>query len=766
MHVSPVIRAQLLVTSLVVGAACAVVGTVLAQQIQIEQLGGPRQFELTPPQVETVSGATEARLEQIKALTSDGRWQEVARALVELADDRAGRVVEVGDGGYVGLPTYCQMQLAALPTEGLAVYRAQVDPVAERWYREGLATRNPSLLSRVVNEALCSSPGDDALWALGELALERGDYGAARRAWEQMSPLVRDPNGSPLWLALRDVDLDEHWPEVERRWLKRDTAPDWLAYPDTTFDLADIRARLVLVSIREGDLDRAAVELDAFRHFHPRARGRLAGEEGPYAAALERLLAAARDWPQAARDDDWTTFAARPTRDAVAPAMGQIAGPVWREPIKLDRSDWQHRRQSQRRGAPQPEAIVRESDQPLSCYPLVVGRLVFYNEACEVHAADLATGEPAITDDGVLYRADAGTEVREELLASQAVSGVPRYTMTVAEGVLYARVGSAITGRLQPGPSPAYERLVGLDLDRDGLLVFQTRPDDENWSLDGAPVGDGRRVYITMRRSDIAPREYVAAFDAATGKRLWRTAVAAADTPSAGRGDEITHNLLTLAGDRLYLNTNLGIVAAVSVDDGRVCWLRRYDRAAGTQTDPGALHFDRDPSPCVYWRGMLLVAPSDTPAVFALDADTGTLLWTTDRLADVTGLVGVAEGNLIAGGNRLWGVDTRSGQVRFVWPESEHAGVRGMGRGFIAGREVFWPARHEIHVLDAGTGRQSRRPIQLAPLSKAGANLVAAHGALVAAGFDRLGLLGPPAVAPDDATSDEGLAVFEVRTNR
>lgn len=757
MHAPPAVRFARLFL-LLVTAVCAVAGVGRAQRLQIIQgwpLGGPRQFELTPPQIDTISGPTQARLEQAQALAADGKWQEAARALRELASDPTDRVVDLSNGQYVSLSEYCQLLISQWPAEGLAQYREQVNPTAERWYREGLAARDPALLRRVVDEAFCSSWGDDALWALGELALERGDYGAARRAWERMSPLTRDPSGVPMWLALRDVDLDRHWPEVNERWRDRSAAPNWLAYPDTGFKLADVRARLVLVSIREGDFDRAALELDVFRRLHPQAAGRLAGEEGPYAGALERLLAAARKWPNPSTDGDWTTFAGRPTRDGVAPRLGQIAGPVWRDPIQLDRGDW---RPAGMR-LPQRDAVVRETDRPLSYYPLVVGNLVLYNTTLEIRAADLATGKPAVTPNGVLYRASPAAHGFEKLPPSDTTTGVPRYTMTVAGDVLYARLGSVITGQVLPEPAPTRERLVGLDLRREGLLVFQVQSDDENWSFDGAPLADGRHVFVAMRRYDVAPRSYVACFDAATGKRLWRTAVAAADTRAAGRRDEITHNLLTRSGDRLYLNTNLGVVAALATGDGRICWLHRYQRVKGTQTAPGPLHFDRDPSPCVHWRGMLFVAPSDTPSVFALDAGTGMPLWATDRLADVTGLVGVADGSLIAGGNRLWSVDARSGDVRFVWPESEHAGIRGMGRGLMAGSEVFWPARHEIYVLDARTGKQVRRPIGLAPLSKAGANLVPARGAVLAAGYDRLGLLGPPPAPPGNTVPEEGLAM-------
>ena len=48
------------------------------------------------------------------------------------------------------------------------------------------------------------------------------------------------------------------------------------------------------------------------------------------------------------------------------------------------------------------------------------------------------------------------------------------------------------------------------------------------------------------------------------------------------------------------------------------------------------------------------------------------------------------------------------GHVDWAWPESEHAGIRGMGRGVVAGNEIFWPTRTEIYVIDPKTGAQTR----------------------------------------------------------
>jgi outer membrane protein assembly factor BamB len=386
---------------------------------------------------------------------------------------------------------------------------------------------------------------------------------------------------------------------------------------------------------------------------------------------------------------------------------------------------------------------------------VVVGGKVYYCDAERVHCRDFATGEPATSRDGMLFRLDGGGTVEGRASDRGPIAfGEPRYTTTVAAGVLYARLGDASTGRANASRDRGNERLIGLDLARDGLLTFQARPDDGTWSFDGAPVAADGNVYIAMRNSDVTPRVYVASFDAATGRREWRTSIAAADTPAAGRGDEITHTLLTLVGDRLFINTNLGVVAALDAGDGRLCWLRRYDRTERNLLPPLPTHFDRDPAPCVYDRGTLFVAPADTPAVFALDADSGRALWSLYSLSDVTHLAGVASGTLVAAGHRLWAIDALTGRVRFVWPESEHAGLRGFGRAVVAGSEIFWPTREQVYVFDLTTGQPSRRPIEVSSITERGANLVAAEGRLLVAGPERMMAFGPRATAPSAPATD------------
>jgi outer membrane protein assembly factor BamB len=702
------------------------------------------------------------------------QWDDAVDILRELASERTDAVVELGHGRYVSLRTACHLELARLPVEGLKAYRRRVDALAERMYREGLGGRDERLLGKVVDELFCSSSGDDALMALGELALERGDYAAARRYWEQISPLLRDPAGQSLWLALRDVDLAAHWLHVERRWGERTKPPTWLAYPDTQLDRADVRARLVLTSIRSGDLKRAALELEAFRRFHPGSAGQVGGQDGPYASLLERLIASAAQRPIYPQATEWPTFAGAPSRSPDAARLGPVTGPIWQEPLQLAGTPAAGGRlpaDSARAGLERDrrtEGEGLETSRPLSCFPVVVNGVVLFADASQLYAADLMTGRPAITASGVLYRDDALERASRDVSSpldlgwrdvQVAGYGAPRFTLSVIFGIVYGRVGRLATARIDARQSQAEGRLVGLDLERDGALVFRVRPADAKCAFDGVPIGDGRRLFVAMRQSDVTPRAFVACFDVATSSEMWRTSIGAADTPATGYGDEITHNLLTLVGDRIFFSTNLGLIAALDADSGKLCWMRRYDRHSDEpiiRSRPGPRHLNRDPAPCLYHAGLVIVAPSDTRSIFALDADTGQTAWSTEALPDALHVLGVVRNNLIASGNRLAALDLRSGELRFLWPESEHAGIRGMGRGVVAGDEIFWPTRSAIYVIHGVTGAQSRTPIPLGAISDCGANLAAANGRLVVAGPDELMAFG--AALPHPPTDNKSKA--------
>jgi outer membrane protein assembly factor BamB len=640
-------------------------------------------------QLDQVDHAVLAQWERAKALLADRQWDEPVEILRQLAESPDEKLLGVTAHRFISLRAWCHLQAAALPPEALMLYRSRVDPVAKKWYEQGIAQHNERLLANVVDQAFASSFGDDALWALGEIALEKADYAAARWYWERILPPGKEG------------------PEKK--------ASAWPGYPDTSLDVAAVRARLVLVSILEGAADSARAELTGFTRLHPEARGRLGGREGKYSELLHSLLAAG------------DTGAGKPgasgaLRDRGGETRVDVGAVAWRERLRPEIPSLDH--------AAAERSLGESFRAPLSFYPLVAGDTVFVNDSRQILALRRSSGQPA-WGQAAIYRSEQGGAAAP--LPSETL-GVPRFTLTVLGNRLLARMGSPLTGECE-NASAAFGRgyLVCLDLSAEGRLLWKVEP-EEGWAFEGSPVADENGVYVAMRRHDIRPRAFVACLDADSGRQRWRRFICSAETPARGVLCETTHNLLTLGGGRLYYNTNLGAVAALETEGGRLLWVSLYPRAQRGDLATLAPHWRRDSNPCILERGAVLAAPADSPSIFAFDAATGQPLWQTgSETEDASALLGVAQPWLIAAGRKLYWISMREedrGRVKCVWPD----GVErpGYGRGLLCGANVLWPTRDKLYVFDARTARP-RKAIDLRARSASGGNLLVAGGRLLVA---------------------------------
>jgi hypothetical protein len=668
------------------------------------------QFELADAvQLDQADNAVRAQLDRADALLADRQWDEAVELLRQLAETSEGKLIDVAPHRFIPLGAWCQLRLAALPPEALKLYRARVDPVALKWCEQGIAERDRKSLQNVVDRAFASTFGDDALMALGEMSLESADFAAARSSWQRIIPAT--PPTSPA-------------PPTQPSSQPKVPFNPWPAYPDTNLDLAAVRARLILVSILEGAPDRAREELAAFAKLHPDAQGSLGGRRGRYLALLESLLAESAAWPKPPSDLDWPTFAGNPQRNATAAPLIDVGPVAWRVPLRpLASTD----------DAPVSGKTIGENPrEPLSFYPVLAGPRVLLNNDRQILALLRDSGKPAWGQTGLIFQSDLPTTASPSVLSGAV--GSPRFTMTVFHERLLARIGSTVTGQPQ-GTTPLGQPgcIVCLDLAAEGRLLWKVAPED-GWAFEGSPLADDRGVYVAMRRQDIRPQAFVACLDADTGRLRWRRFVCGAETPARGILPEQTHNLLTLRGSTLYYATNLGAVAALRTDDGRTLWVSLYPRALRGDLANLAPHWRRDPTPCVFHRGTLLVAPADSPRIFAFDAATGQLLWQTgNEVEDAQALLGTAGDWLIAGGARLYWIslkDEDRGRVKHVWPESSER--PGHGRGILAGRDVLWPTRDKLIIFDQQTA-QPRRAVNLPALGASGGNLLVARGQLLIA---------------------------------
>jgi len=696
----------------------------------------PIRYDLSQnTQLELVDGTTRTRLAQLDDYIREKQWDELISILTSLIEAEDRRLFPISPARLVPVADYCRIRLAQLPAEALKIYREKVDPAAVELFEDAKRQQLPELYRSVVERAFASSVCDRALMALGDLAIERGLYATARAYWQMVLPM--------------DAELPEAWRL-------------WPTVADTKIDPALVRARLVLASILEGDLPRAQAEWNAFAELHPEATGFFAGEEQPLVPLLGRLLTEAQKPSGGSAPSVHASRAEWPTTAGSQDRFRVISGHLL--PLGLA---WQLSLPSIGSGNPMIgltsarsfRAAGNAGRDPLSFHPVAVGPNLFLATPQEILAWNLATGEPAWPGGPVIYR-DPETQELGSFDASVGFLGIPQYTLTVYGSRLFARMGSPVTIRPPEGRGAplAVSALVCLDLDAQGRLVWRQTPPEKNMVFEGTPVCDGDRVFTVLRRNEIQTQIWVAAYEAATGRLLWKQLLCMGEPLGRLTIPEASHILLTLAEEILFVSTNLGAVVALSTD-GRIRWVVTYPRQRRVDLAELAPHWFRQPNYVVFHRGILYAAPADTPKILAIDAMSGQLLWyTDDETTSATFLLGVHGDRLIAGGGRLFWIGISGeerGRVLACWPDSSE--TPGYGRGTIVGQNVLWPAQDRLYVFDA-TDARPRAVIPLAPAEAEGGNLLIARGYLVVTGSQKLSVFrlqaGSPQLSSPELTAN------------
>ncbi|MBM3998435.1 MAG: hypothetical protein FJ297_02640 [Planctomycetes bacterium] len=755
----------------------------------------PRETQPAPPSgpvvsVDEVGPQSLAHLRQARRFVDAGRWAEAVDSLRRVMDSDGERWIAVPDAAdapltrYMTVVQYGHSLLArwnAAGPDALRAYRGAVDDAADRLWREAESTRDIERLETLAEKYFLASRGDDAAARLGEILFEQGKFAEARRWWERLHPALRVsprlaaatgiPAGRPIGPTIPDPDAADAW----TAWLDADRRAEpsaaWLAYPDSNLSLAECRARLALVSIAERDWAGAERERTVLDRAHPGERGAIAGRDGPWselvADILESERSAASGLPNPS--EDWPTFAGEPARSHRVPHGLDIGGPpLWK--LALPRVD-----DGGDGVAGNRPRIAESSDGILPYFPVIVGRRVFVAQPESLRAVDLWTGRPLFADmrssDVPIEPTAAGVfHEHTDVTPSIAVGdgrriGTVRYTVTVGSDAILARMGSPVSRRhdgaaAEPRPPGV---IVGADLAAEGRLRagFPIEPDGADWAFEGTPVCAEGRLYVGMRRhGEVRTELLVAAFDLANGRRVWRRAIGAAEPTAGPPWNEVFHPLLALERGTVYVNSNLGMLAALSARDGTLRWIATYPRRAlaGTAGEPPALHFQRSLTPPVVANNRMFAAPMDSDRLFALDAVSGQLLWASsaETATDIVHILGVTDDDVIASGDCLYWFDLRTGALRCRFPPTSgttpgrsgfaRPSPRGYGRGLLAADGIYWPTRDALYrfawqprrIGDQWQAWPAAMPRVWSVYGIQPGNLVAAHHVLLVAGATEL----------------------------
>lgn len=636
-----------------------------------------------------------------------GQLPEAIDLLRNQNEGQAGKLVAAGPGRYVKPTVYASMLSAALSPEGLKVYRAQFDPLLRPTYEAGRDNLDEQKLLKVIEQGYCCTFADDALLLLGDLAWDEGDLWRARSYWEQLLPPLQPKElGEPVLLP---------------------------GYPDSDLDRSLVYTRLALCGLETGRFEAVRRIIARLEESHPEAVGQIAGQTGNLGKLLQTLLQQKENHPSKLQSPGFETFGGQVKRFNHVPSMTDFGTVRWQTRLRA------------LGGEPRRGFIPGGAGLP--CYfPVIYGDLLLVQDSEDIYAYRLDTGAPVWpAEDGsarIFSASDLAPGAIRRGLGDRALSniGVPRLTMTVADGRLYARMGS-----ISPFGSDRGGILVCLDLaHREGSLIWsvfasEIEADDTDWTMEGSPLVIGNRVYIGLRKSNPQPQANVACFDAGTGKLLWNRRLCVGSANPNIPDFDVNQHLLTWGDGTLYYATHMGAVAALEPHSGATKWLVTYPRIE----DPKFRHelearLRRGPLPAMFADGTVYVAPLDSDDLIAIDAETGVVKWSRSFQSPIQSLLGVGRGNVYVSGAQLWAVSTQSGRIVWPQPGEREPEAAGFGRGLMVGDSIFWPNHEEILIVDQVTGAVTRRFPLTAAFDQSGGNLQLADGYLVVAQPDRI----------------------------
>ncbi len=249
---------------------------------------------------------------------------------------------------------------------------------------------------------------------------------------------------------------------------------------------------------------------------------------------------------------------------------------------------------------------------------------------------------------------------------------------------------------------------------RTGALVWSTARSTawEGLAPVGAPALAEGRLYVLAvdRHRAFAPVSLVC-LDPGRGAVVWKRELVDAQTVLYADASkrrrprfweiDVAHfgNAVTVAGGAVYCLTNMGVVVRCDARDGLVEWARTYPR------DDGGAAFEtllrrQGAAPVVAGRRVLFV-PRDALGAFALDRDTGELLWHNSEDAAMRVLGTAGDLLLLADGRRVAALDLATGKAR--WQRRFDESVD--GRALLAGTSVYVGTAGRLYRLNAASGK-------------------------------------------------------------
>ncbi|HEX4795155.1 MAG TPA: PQQ-binding-like beta-propeller repeat protein [Humisphaera sp.] len=619
---------------------------------------------------------------------------------------------------YTTVTTAVQERLAHWPPEGLDVYRQRYEIPATNLLNQARPD-DSAALNQVYNLYFVTDAGKQAGIRLMDLYTEAGEFPAA--AW-----------------------IGDHLLAI---------------HPNLAAERAAVLYRTALAYHFSGNHAAAAERLATMQQKFPTDRGIVRGKDVILAESLAQDLAIAPTSANTFASDSWPMVGGDVSRGKISPAEGKPGARLYG--ITLPKPAWQQYTGPQRLAIEQSNKGSEEQGLTLGIMPVADKGELFFQDGTRLFALNLESGLPLsgwaqTYPDGVFTLAGTVGSQRMEQLS-----------VTLTEREVLAIMGQTDHMGLVRNYAPKTEsKLVCLDRQSGkakwitALSQLAGLSDAERaLTIAGSPlvVGEGVLLFASAPKQSGFEDAYAICLDLNTGKLRWSTYICTANSSNVVYGaiappvsDNASHP--AYSNGRVYVQTNLGALAALDAYSGGIAWVNLYpsdhptpEPAMGRFRGPGfnnvipadlAGRSPRKPSsynPVIVKDGYVFTMPTDAKYLFIYDAGTGqefkridladiNTKWhdkhgTTiapDAMENLDVLLGVSGDRLLLSGKKgviclRWKnydrvkFDPDDNENSVFWPEPLPIPVR--GRGFIAGKSLYVPCTDRLYRIDVAAGK-------------------------------------------------------------
>lgn len=737
----------------------------LAQEVDIDD---PTQREFPAGAGLKTDPELERLLKRAAFFVADGRY-DLAGILWQRVLDESGETVMTRPDWefktfdrkyrkYKSVADEIERTISRLPAAGLRVYRLSADGEAQAILAAGQGPEREEALAKVVRRYFLCSLGDDAAFELACMKLDRHDFVGAGRLLQKILSDYPDPSvlrGEILLrLAIANARIGDH-----------DAAATVLADLERTADSAVLARRLPLV---KGEIARSVGE----------TRG----------ADL-----AASDWPMAYGEPSRHGHMQPLPSDATAAKLSEawVAGfgidpasisTVNRAPAQLEGGFfWTSN------AARYPQQNLGASlEQTLSNWKthgwmpagqlLLKDGLVFYKKQDRIVCRDARTGEMKWMGRESAYQGTqlvqwarqmrrnrgqntSGNNIPASLMEAMLFSDRLQQAMVISEGMLYS-IDPPVTDVPGAAPQAAQSRFDYRSVPRRArtnvLVAYSADNGKFKWmrSADGgvsgskfhvgfmaAPVPYARFLLVPVNDNGSL---WLHALDKNTGERVWKTFLC--EDPISGASPWSPVGVSVGGGDA-YVATGGGVVFAVDAMSGTVRWAVRYQRSAQPNNQNVRSGYARyqaiegwEEDLAIPHGKQLVVLPSDSDKIFALDRRTGQLLWDSPRTPaseDDPGqyCLGILGDGLIVAGKQSVRCYDLAKDGKIAWDTKLQ---QSFGHGVLTANAIYMPVGEEIVRVDPSTGKIAAQVAVFSPTREPTGNLYSDGQQLLSVGLARV----------------------------